>query len=243
MPGLDAPAGELRGDIQLRRGQRDLLQARRTGVGEAVDRADAARVRVRREGQPLHDPQVAPAGDRTAGRALLRAAAPRSPTRAGWVPRCGSSRQLPPRRRAAGGRARGAAAGAARVRVPPRELVLHRRDGEAARGRRGAGDRRPPRAPVPDPRADRGLHLRPLPPRSPRAEGQLLGPSWTSGRIRWSDGRGRVPPTTSRSTRATGQQRGESRARSATSVQPAWSWRSPRPRRSRRAWSAKPQAS
>ena len=125
--GLDPVAEGLQRGVQLRGGERDLLQAGVGRGGEALDRADAARVRVHRQGQPLHDAQVATPGDRAAGGALLRAAAAARRLGPDGTDGVAAARQLPPRRRAAGRRARGAArrggmrsSSATRAGSPPR---------------------------------------------------------------------------------------------------------------------------
>src|SRR5437868_12704538 len=108
--------------------------------------ADAARIRVRGEGEPLSDPHQASARYPRWDRALLRAT--RAATRVGPVrPRAvAAPGELPPRRRAPGGMARAARFGTTRPahdRVPPRELV--RAGGDA--GLAGAGSRADDRGP------------------------------------------------------------------------------------------------
>ena len=77
--------------------------------------ADAAGLRLRGEVQPLPDPHQAP--DRhDQGVGACSSASSRSPPRPRWARCCGSSRQLPPRRRAPGLRAGAPAAGAPRLR-------------------------------------------------------------------------------------------------------------------------------
>ena len=83
--------------------------------------------------------------------------------------RCPGSFRGPSTRRRAACRGAGAApAGPALLRVPPRELVRARAVRAAAGARRRARDRRHPRAAVPGARVDRGLDVRPLPPRHAR---------------------------------------------------------------------------
>src|SRR5690348_15310636 len=62
--------------LRHRRGQLDLLPARLGEGRRALDRADAAGLRVRAEGEPLPHPHQAPGEPRAGDRALLRADRP-----------------------------------------------------------------------------------------------------------------------------------------------------------------------
>ena len=123
-PGQATLARALRAGLRHRRGELDLLPAPLARGRRALGRADAARLRVRGQGEPLPDPRQAPAGsgrgiERFYERASSRSSSPASSGRSLWQ----LPRELPARRRAARRRARRAAAGPALLRVPPRELV------------------------------------------------------------------------------------------------------------------------
>ena len=163
----------LRRGLRHRRGQQHLLPAAHARGGARVGGADAAGLRLRGEVQPLPDPHQAP--DRHGPGRGPPARAPRAAHRLAQdgPDALAAPGQLPPRRRAPGLRAGAPAAGAPRLRVPPRELVRRRRPGRAARPRRRARHRRPPRAPVAAPRADGRLHLRAPALRASRPARQL----------------------------------------------------------------------
>ena len=143
-PPAAALARALRVGVRHRRGELDLLPARQAAGRRRLGRADAARLRVRRQGEPVPHAHEAPDRHRAGHRALLRrdrAARRLAQARPGAV---AAARALHARRAAPGRRARLAAARPARVRVPPPELVRGRRGARAAAlARRRAGDRRP----------------------------------------------------------------------------------------------------
>ena len=169
--------------LRHRRGQHHVLPAALARRRARVGGADAARLRLRGQVQPLPDPHQAP--DRHGPRRRPPARAPRAADRVAedGPDALAAAGQLPSRRRAPRLRPGAPAAGPPRLRVPPPELVRRRRPGRAARPRRRAGHRRSPRAPVAAPRADRRLHLRAPALRPPRPARQLQrAPSSTSGR-------------------------------------------------------------
>src|SRR5439155_20603874 len=93
-----------------------------------------------------------------------------------------AARELPPQRRAARARTPAPPGWPPLLRVPAPELVCQRGLRPASRARRRAGDRRRPAPAVPDPGADRRLHLPPLPPRWRRRqlrapEARRVGPA------------------------------------------------------------------
>ena len=159
------------------RAELDLLPPREPGSGRKMGRADAARLRLRREGEPLPDAHEAADRPRAWRGALLRvdrAARGEREARTGDLAAAGvvPPRRRPPRR---GARARERApARPPRLRVPPSVLVRPGGRGAAARARRSAGDRRSPGAPLPDPLDDDRLDARALPPWAQRPARQLL---------------------------------------------------------------------
>ena len=112
-----AVAGGLRGALRHRRGEHDLLPPAGADGGGAVGGADAGRLRVRREGQPLPDahPPAARRGRRDGPPGRAHRAARRGRPAAGDA--LAAAGELPPRRRAPGGRAGRDAARPARVRA------------------------------------------------------------------------------------------------------------------------------
>ena len=174
-PGQGPLARALLAGVRHGRGQLDLLQARLERRGRALGRADAAGLRVRRQGQPLHDPHQAAPGPRGGDRALLRRH--RAARRVGES----SARSSGSSRRTSSATTTGSAARypccprAALLRVPRRELVRRAGVQAAARARRRTRHRRPPALAVPGARAHHRLDARPPAPRAPRPRRQLLG--------------------------------------------------------------------
>src|SRR3954470_21691342 len=103
-----ALARALRRGLRHRRGQQHLLPPADRERGPWLGRADARRLLLHRQGEPLFDPREAPEGDADLCRALLRA-----DPGAGRVPEArpgpvAAPRELPSRRRTPRRRARGA---------------------------------------------------------------------------------------------------------------------------------------
>ena len=168
-------ARALRRPFRHRRGQRDLLPPADREGGPGLGRPDTRPLRLQRQAEPLRHAREAAARAGAEPGALLRAARATGTGRQARPRPLAAAADLPPRRRAPR-EAPALRRGSPLHRVPARELVRARRDGAAARARRRARDRRPPRgARLPEPRLDRGLGLRALPPRPPRRAWQLLG--------------------------------------------------------------------
>ena len=180
-----ALAGALRGALRHGRGQRDLLpaalaRARVEAWAEQTPRRFVFAVKASR--YLTHVKRLKAIGP--GAKRFLRAARSRWPRRASWARCCGScpeNFQRDDDRLAETLEA--SAPGSPLLRVPSPELVHRRRSMPCSRRHRcRAGDRRPPRAPVPDPRDHRGLDLRSLPLRA-AAGGAATTPSasWRSG--------------------------------------------------------------
>ena len=171
-----ALARVLRALLRHRRGQRDLLPAPAPTAVARLGRADAAGLRVRGQDEPL--PHAREAAARPASRAS--SASTSGSRRSSDTPKLGPvlwqlPADVPPRRRAAA-RTRSTQLPAGRhafeFRHPSWFVARGARAPAAARRR--ARDRRPSRAAVPAPRADRRLDLRALPLRFARTRRQLL---------------------------------------------------------------------